>query len=306
MVRHLLVEPTARALRGVRPLLETHGVIFSYKPPGLAYGTEDGVPGAWAQLRAMQESGEVDCERLIPVHRLDRVTSGLMMAAKTAEAATVLGTLLRERRLPKYYVAVTTAPPKKKMGTVVGGMVKTRRGAWMLTRREDEPDAVRATPVASTSFCTAGKLDGDRAVLIAKPLTGRTHQIRVALKSQGAPVLGDPLYARATHAAEERACLHAAALRLPAHPALVSAADLEDGAASLDIVCPPPTHAGGAFGTAAFCDIFGRWFGDDLGTTTWFRGTAIRSEPPAWRAESELAKLRRHAEQLDADSDTNL
>ena len=104
--------------------------------------------------------------------------------------------------------------------------------------------------------------------------------------------------------AEERACLHAAALRLPAHPALVSAADLEDGAASLDIVCPPPTHAGGAFGTAAFCDIFGRWFGDDLGTTTWFHGTAIRSEPPAWRAESELAKLRRHAEQLDAD--TNL
>ena len=95
MVRQLLVEPTARALRGVRPLLETHGVIFSYKPPGLAYGTEDGVPGAWAQLRAMQESGEVDCERLIPVHRLDRVTSGLMMAAKTAEAATVLGTLLR-------------------------------------------------------------------------------------------------------------------------------------------------------------------------------------------------------------------
>ena len=117
-------------------------------------------------------------------------------------------------------------------------------------------------------------------------------------------MLGDPLYARATHAAEERACLHAAALRLPAHPALVSAADLEDGAASLDIVCPPPTHAGGAFGTAAFCDIFGRWFGDDLGTTTWFKGTAIRSEPPAWRAESELAKLRRHAEQLDAD--TNL
>ena len=58
------------------------------------------------------------------------------------------------------------------------------------------------------------------------------------------------------------------------------------------------------FGTAAFCDIFGRWFGDDLGTTTWFHGTAIRSEPPAWRAESELAKLRRHAEQLDAD--TNL
>ena len=96
----------------------------------------------------------------------------------------------------------------------------------------------------------------------------------------------------------------AAGLRLPAHPALVSAADLEDGAASLDIVCPPPTHAGGAFGTAAFCDIFGRWFGDDLGTTTWFHGTAIRSEPPAWRAESELAKLRRHAEQLDAD--TNL
>mgnify|MGYP004220878181 CR=1 FL=1 len=42
--------------------------------------------------------------------------------------------------------------------------------------------------------------------------------------------------------------------------------------------------------------------GDDLGAATWFHGTAIRSEPPAWRAESELAKLRRHAEQLDADT----
>jgi tRNA pseudouridine32 synthase/23S rRNA pseudouridine746 synthase len=102
-------------------------------------------------------------------------------------------------------------------------MAPARRGAWKLLRSTDDPAITRFDSCSLKGFApdaTAGGpggapvRDGLRLFLL-KPETGRTHQLRVALKSLGAPVLGDALYGAAADAVgEDRMCLHAAALRL--------------------------------------------------------------------------------------------
>ena len=86
----------------LRVVAETRGVLFVDKPPGLGFHTEAHALGVLPLLRAMQEAGELAHQgRLFAVHRLDRVTSGLLMVAKTPDAATELTRLLRERQAHK-------------------------------------------------------------------------------------------------------------------------------------------------------------------------------------------------------------
>ena len=92
---------SATALQ-LRVVAETRGVLFVDKPPGLGFHTEADALGVLPLLRAMQEAGELAHQgRLFAVHRLDRVTSGLLMVAKTPDAATELTRLLRERQAHK-------------------------------------------------------------------------------------------------------------------------------------------------------------------------------------------------------------
>jgi len=90
--------------------------------------------------------------------------------------------------------------PAKKQGWVRGDMEKGRGGAWRLLPSQANP--------AVTYFQSASLAPGLR-VFFLKPLTGRTHQLRVALKSLGAPILGDALYQGSD---ADRTYLHAYAL----------------------------------------------------------------------------------------------
>jgi tRNA pseudouridine32 synthase/23S rRNA pseudouridine746 synthase len=230
---------------------ETPGLLFVDKPPGLSFhraaSTDD--PGVLPLLRAMQQSGALAYDgRLLSVHRLDRVTSGLLMVAKSAEAARSVGELLRRRAVDKYYVALSERKPSKRQGRVSGDMARSRRGQWKLLRTAADP--------AVTTFVSA-RVDLEARALRAfllKPHTGRTHQLRVALKCLGAPVLGDPMYAASEDAArEERAYLHATALRLPA-----GFPELTDSGEALAVCCRP--RAGDAFRAAAFQSQWDAWF----------------------------------------------
>ena len=82
-------------------------------------------------------------------------------------------------------------------------MSKARRGAWKLLRSQQNP--------AITQFMSYGTQSGTRVFLL-KPHTGKTHQIRVALKSLGTPLLGDSLYGGETDSID-RAYLHAFGIR---------------------------------------------------------------------------------------------
>ena len=106
------------------------------------------------------------------------------------------------KQMHKYYVALSARKPSKKGGRVVGDMDRSRRGQWKLLRTADNP--------AITAFVSQAVASGDtsdmaslRAFLL-KPHTGRTHQIRVALKALGSPILGDPMYAAAKDTAKEK------------------------------------------------------------------------------------------------------
>jgi len=180
-------------------LFENSDFILVYKPAGMNFHSEEEA-GFVVQAKAL-----AGAEELFPVHRLDKMTSGLVLLAKTKAAAQQFGEMFESREVEKYYLAVSLRKPKKKQGWIKGDMEKARRGDWKLAKSMDNP--------AVTRFISAPLREHERAFLV-KPYTGKTHQIRVALKSLGSPIAGDDRYAdKAEAQKEERGYLHAYALR---------------------------------------------------------------------------------------------
>jgi len=135
-----------------------------------------------------------------PVHRLDRITSGLIILAKHKKAAQAFGQMFEQHLITKYYLALSAKKPKKKQGTIKGGMQQGRRGSWMLNQSN--------TNLAHTQFFSCLLKPGIR-LFVLKPKTGKTHQLRVALKSVAAPILGDERYGGEV---SDRGYLHAYSL----------------------------------------------------------------------------------------------
>ena len=144
---------------------------------------------------------EYNDSELYPVHRLDKVTSGLLIVAKGKQANRALSQKFQNREVNKFYFAIGGAKPNKKQGAIIGDMSATRGGSWKLMRTKHNP--------AITYFFSYGLGNGVRGYIL-KPLTGKTHQLRVALKSMGAPILGDERYGGQS---SDRTYLHALALK---------------------------------------------------------------------------------------------
>lgn len=158
--------------------------------------------------RDEEETGlvtEIEKQLMIPklylVHRLDKMTSGLLLLAKTSTVAAQLSELFALRQVSKFYLALSDKKPKKKQGLISGDMERSRRSSWKLTKSQLNP--------AQTQFMSASVGEGFR-LFLCKPRTGKTHQIRVALKSVGSSILGDPIYNPSSQA--DRGYLHAYAL----------------------------------------------------------------------------------------------
>ncbi len=177
---------------------ENDRFVVAAKPEGANFHSEDSAGFV------VQTSEQIGCP-LFSVHRLDKMTSGLLILAKSPEAAAEFTRLFEERTIEKYYLAISKRKPKKKQGWVKGDMAKARRGDYKLLATMENP--------AITQFISASLRPHERAFLI-KPHTGKTHQIRVALKAIGSPCAGDERYAAAEDAKkEDRGYLHAYALR---------------------------------------------------------------------------------------------
>lgn len=128
-------------------------------------------------------------ETLFPVHRLDKLTSGLLILARNKNAAIWFQQAFEHKQIQKYYLALSDGKPKKKQGSIIGDMAKARLSQWKLLKTKENPSITRFFNwgVESTT------IKGLRLFLV-KPETGKTHQIRVALKSLGSAILGDQLY----------------------------------------------------------------------------------------------------------------
>ncbi|MGR6874613.1 TIGR01621 family pseudouridine synthase [Pseudomonas sp. HK3] len=153
--------------------------LIAVKPAGLNFHSEDGEAGFVVQLE--KQLGK----KLWPVHRLDKLTSGLLVLAKSKESCRVLSELFAQRLVEKYYLAVCPSSMKKKQGLIKGDMSPARRGAFKLLKTQENP--------AVTQFLSVSLKPGYRLCLL-KPKTGKTHQLRVAMKSIGAPIIGDSAY----------------------------------------------------------------------------------------------------------------
>ncbi len=144
------------------------------------------------------------------VHRLDKDTSGVLLIARTAQAASGLSVELARRDAKKIYWALVKGVPDQRRGLIKGALAKegTRGKDERMEISEDEDAKFALTEYAV--IATAGK---DYAWVAAKPVTGRTHQIRVHLASIGTPIIGDFKYggvdARGRGAIPDKLHLHA-------------------------------------------------------------------------------------------------
>lgn len=135
--------------------------------------------------------------KLWPVHRLDKLTSGLLLLAKSKAVAAEFGHLFESKSVSKYYLALSDNKPKKKQGKIIGDIVKSRGGSFKLSTANTNPSKTRFK-----SYAIASGL----RLFVLTPLTGKTHQLRVVMRSLGSPILGDIRYKGNE---SDRAYLHA-------------------------------------------------------------------------------------------------
>lgn len=124
------------------------------------------------------------------VHRLDKDTSGVLITAKTPEALEFLAAQFRDRSTEKTYLAVLKGAPKTESGLVeghIGRDPKNRQRFAVVGPSQGKP--------AVTAWFVEARAPGYTLIRF-RPHTGRTHQLRVHSLFLGAPILGDPIYAR--------------------------------------------------------------------------------------------------------------
>ena len=177
---------------------QTDDFIIIYKPCGLSVHKDQSEIGLTTLL-----AEQLGVPQVWLVHRLDKVTSGLLILALNAESAAEFFRLFSEHHVQKTYLALSNQKPKKKQGLIIGDMQKARNGAWKLCPSKENPAITRFESVSC---------EPNLRLFILKPQTGKTHQLRVAMKSLGSPILGDALYGKNTENID-RTYLHAARLQ---------------------------------------------------------------------------------------------
>lgn len=158
------------------------------KPAGLACGPmeHDEVNNLRVYLEEL-----LGIPKLIMVHRLDKDTSGIILYAKNSETADALLKMFKEREIQKTYEAIVDGLVEQDSGSIDKKMFLKSKGQgwekWGVTRSDIGKTAITRFEVIKTIGKFATQLE-------LKPLTGRTHQIRVHLESIGHPILGDHFY----------------------------------------------------------------------------------------------------------------
>jgi 23S rRNA pseudouridine1911/1915/1917 synthase len=174
---------------------EDERVIVVNKPQGLVVhpgaGNASGTLANALLWRLNQKRGggvrPADGTRPFIVHRLDKDTSGLLIAAWDSEALSFLSDQFKAGTVRKTYAAIVKGRPERDEGFISSNIVRDRVNRKRFTVSDcSGRSAITHYRVVRTAGCCS--------LLKLRPKTGRTHQIRVHLRSIGHPIIGDPVY----------------------------------------------------------------------------------------------------------------
>ena len=159
-------------------------IVVCLKPPRVLSTDE---PGGVPEL-VRSELGDLKAD-VRTVHRLDRVVSGLMVLARSPEAASELSRQIRENIFQKEYIAVIHGIPEQKEGTFIDLLLRNK--AERKTYIVSEP--AKGVQEAILDYKVLG-FSGDLSKVAIQLRTGRTHQIRAQFSGRGYPLVGDRKY----------------------------------------------------------------------------------------------------------------
>ncbi len=173
-------------------IYEDDNVLVVNKPAGLLSEAK----GEYCPEKTLADYGLV-------AHRLDRDTSGVMILAKNEETQKFLKKQFQDRKVHKTYYAVVSGQPKLNEARIDLPMIRDLKRPT--TFRVD------ANGKEAETFYKVLKTDGQHSLLELRPVSGRTHQLRVHMKYLGHPIVGDAVYGGEK---AERLYLHAGALEI--------------------------------------------------------------------------------------------
>ncbi len=213
-------------------LYEDKDVFVFNKPFGLAVQGGSGLTRHIDGMLPALASQRGDIPRL--VHRLDRDTTGVLVVARTRKAAADLGAAFRARSTKKIYWALCAGVPRVKQGRISTFLAKgeDEHGDQKMKVVRQSGDASHALTYYAVVDNSAQKLSW----LSLRPVTGRTHQLRVHTAEMGHPIVGDPKYFNVENwelpgGLQKRLHLHARRIVMP----------LPSGQ-TLDVTAPLPQH----------------------------------------------------------------
>jgi 23S rRNA pseudouridine1911/1915/1917 synthase len=180
------------------------------KPAGIAVHGAPGDTGpsvaAWFVTRYPRQAEAFDVERPGIVHRLDKDTSGVLLLAKTPAAQAALSHAFEARETKKTYIAICDGQAPRERAVIDAAIARHSGDRARM--------AIAKHGRASRTEYEVLGADRDRSLLLVRPESGRTHQIRVHLAAVGIPVSQDRVYGKA---GDGRQLLHAWQIRVP-HP----------------------------------------------------------------------------------------
>lgn len=197
---------------GVQVLHEHPDFIAVYKPAGLiVHVPEQGFPGItlvdWliAHFHGLSTLGPTDRPGI--VHRLDMHTSGVLLVARTNRGHAQLAAHFKDRTIHKTYLALVTGHPDAQGSIDLPIMRHPVNRNRMTCVKPGDPLHGRTARESLTHYKVLQYFD-DYSLVEVKPVTGRTHQIRVHFAAIGHPLVGDPVYGKKSKLIDRQA-LHA-------------------------------------------------------------------------------------------------